>query len=274
MKVLVTLVLFAVGASAQNRGAMPVDREGAVQDASKYIGNPEAIKEGGEHYLTLCSGCHGPHAEGGRGANLVQGRNVRRASDADLFKAIQKGIPGTDMPPFPLPDETIWQMVAFLRSLTSPAYLADVPGDPEAGKAVFFGKGGCTECHTIRGKGGFLGPDLTTAGATNTLLQLEEAVSQPKLRVKDGFRSVIVTTADGHKIKGVAKNNSNYSIQVLDGEGNLHLFDKRDLRKVEFPRESWMPADFAERLSKEEMQNLLAFLSRQTARSPSKGSSP
>ena len=50
--------------------------------------------------------------------------------------------------------------------------------------------------------------------------------------------------------------------------GRLHLLDRAKI-ELEFRDDSWMPADYADRLSEDEIQNLLAFLSRQSLRSPS-----
>ena len=37
-------------------------------------------------------------------------------------------------------------------------------GDPAAGATIFTGKGGCANCHQVNGRGGLVGPDLSTAG--------------------------------------------------------------------------------------------------------------
>ena len=227
MKRVIFTLLFAMAAGAQDEDVMPALQKSEAAVESSYVGNPEAIKAGNQLYLIVCSGCHGPSGEGGRGPSLVRGNRVRQVSNVKLFEAIQKGVPGTDMPPFPLPDEQIWRLVAFTRSLVASAYESEVPGDPAAGETVFFGKGECSSCHMIRGRGGFLGPDLTVAGVANTLVQLREAFLDPNRRTSDGYRPVTLETVDGKKISGVARNNSNYSIQMIDREGNLHLLAKR-----------------------------------------------
>src|SRR6266478_4708381 len=106
-------------------------------------------------FLASCSGCHGANAEGGRGPNLTEGRAIRRLDDEALFASIKSGVPGTDMPPTNLPDDQIRSVAAFVRSLSAPAYQSKVAGDAEAGASIFFGLGGCTGCHMIRGRGGF-----------------------------------------------------------------------------------------------------------------------
>ena len=73
------------------------------------------------------------------------------------------------------------------------------------------------------------------------------------------------TLKDGREIQGVARSYSNYSLGVLDAKGKMHLLASQDVAKVTFRRESMMPGDYAKRLSAAEIENVLAFLSRQTA---------
>ena len=263
--------MFAAALSAQQQA--PHGDLAADKVAQQYIGDEAAIEAGRQSYLSVCSGCHGPTAEGGRGPNLITARNARRASNEELFTMIKNGIPGTDMPPSPLPDEQVWQMAAFVRNLSAPAYLQSIKGDQAAGKAIYYGKGGCTKCHMIRGEGGFLGPDLTNIGVSSNLANLREAIFDPNKRLTEGFRPVIVTLGDGSKIQGVAKNNSNYSIQVLDNSGKLHLLDKNDVKEAFFREDTWMPANYGERLSEQEQNDLLAFLAKQAIRPPNQGKS-
>src|SRR5208282_4203885 len=96
----------------------------------------EAIDAGQKLFATMCSGCHGTKAEGGRGPNLADGQLIRNKGRRHLFASIRKGVPAGDMPPFDLPDDQIWQLLAFIHSLSAPAAESQVPGDPEAGKAI------------------------------------------------------------------------------------------------------------------------------------------
>jgi len=216
-------------------------------------------------FATACAACHGTTGEGGRGPNIADGRLVRRLTDDEMFRSIQKGVPGTEMAAFPFPDDQIRQLVAYIRSLSAPAFETSVPGDPEAGAALFYGKAGCTECHAIAGRGGLLGPDLSNIGLQRPVRRLREALLDPSARLTDGFRPVTVTTTDRRRISGVARNYTNYSLQLLDAQGRLHLLRQTEWLAVELGRDSPMPADYARRLTGAEIDNLIAFLSRQAA---------
>ena len=233
---------------------------GVVCFAADYP--PEAIEAGKAQFADACSPCHGTNGEGGRGPSLVAGRAVRRADDNQLFNSIQQGVPGADMPPFPFPDEQVWNLVAFVRSLSAPAVESRVEGDVAAGEALFFGAGRCAECHRIRGRGGLLGPDLSGVGSSRRIDQIREALLDPNARITPGFEAA---TLDG-RVRAVVKNHTNFSAQVFDSSGRLHLLRGDELGRLRFEADSWMPADAATRLADDEVRDLVAFLSRQAPR--------
>ncbi len=229
-------------------------------------GQTAAIEAGQKRFRESCAACHGANAEGGRGPNLAENEDLKRMSDARLFNTIRHGIPGSDMPATPMSDQTTWEVAAFVRSLSTPAFATPIQGNVEAGRALFFGKAGCGGCHMIRGNGGFLGPDLTNAGAIWTIAQLRNSVLHPDLNRMPGFSGVQAITKEGTRIEGIAKSYSNYSIQILDTEGRLHLLNRSDLERVELREHSLMPGDYGQRLTPDELQNIIAFVGKQVIR--------
>ncbi len=222
---------------------------------------PAAIEAGRQVYMGSCSGCHGATGEGSQGPSLLSGR-AARLPDNTLFNSIRNGLPGTSMPNFDLPAEKVWQIAAFVRSLTAPAAAASLPGDANRGRALFFGEAKCSGCHRILGEGGALGPDLSNAGAERTVHQIRESLVKPSARIASGFRPATATTAQGTVVAGVAKNYNNYSVQILDRTGKLHILPRAELKQFEVRDGSLMPpvADTAA------LTDLIAFLARQTIR--------
>ena len=227
----------------------------------------EQIDKGREQYAGACSACHGLSGDGGRGPSLVDGLSVRRASDAELFAAIQKGVAGTEMAPFPFPETELWNLVAFVRSLRAPAAEAELSGNAQLGGDLYHGAGSCSGCHKIRGEGGVLGPDLSNVGAERRLDQIRDSLLDPNLSIASGFASVRLTIPDGGSARAIAKNRTNQSAQVLDEHGKLHLLRRADLARISPVEKSWMPADYGERFSEAQINDLLAFLAQQTIRS-------
>ena len=239
--------------------APEVEKEKSAEVKNPYTQDKEAIEAGQQHFQAGCAFCHGTRGEGGRGPFLSESNRVRSLSDEKLFKLLRHGIPGTPMPPSSLGDTKMWQLVSFLRSLHFSASQEDVPGDPGSGEALF-SRLGCPGCHMLNGRGGLVGPDLSDIGGSRSLEKLREAVIKPSASVVPGFRSVSVQPRGGQQLSGVARNHSNYSIQMIDLKGELHLFLREELEKVSYKPGSIMPTA---PLSQDEVQNLLAFLSRQ-----------
>jgi putative heme-binding domain-containing protein len=227
-------------------------------------GQPEAIRAGEKLFANMCGGCHSAHAEGGRGPNLEDGQLVHRKDDRQLSASIRKGVPGTDMPPFNLPDEQVWQLLAFIRSLSAPAAESQAPGDPEAGKVIF--QTSCSACHMILGHGGMTGPDLSNIGMSRSWKQLRQALTDPQSRTRAGYQGATVVTVKGSRIAGIIKDQTNYSLALQDAEGNLHLLSMRDIREITYRKGSLMPDDYDRRLTAKELDDVLAFLGRQSIR--------
>jgi putative heme-binding domain-containing protein len=247
-----------------------LDRAGLPNTSNPLAQNSARVEAGSVRFRQLCTSCHGRNGEGGQGEgqgpNLATSWEVRRAKDREIFGFIRNGVKGTAMPAFSLPDEQIWELAAFVRSLNAPAARLPVQGDVSAGETVYFGKGECAVCHMIRGRGGYLGPDLSNIGATRRLSELREAVIDPSATPNPEFRPVLLRDSAGHQLRAVAKHLSPWSAQILDEHGNLHLIHGEAVQKLTFQNKSWMPADIAKRLSPDEITNLIAFLSRQSIR--------
>jgi cytochrome c oxidase cbb3-type subunit 3 len=262
----VIAAFLAVSFLAAQDDAKITNPAGAPAQDNHSTPPPAFIDAGRKLFQNSCSACHGPSGAGGHGPSLAEGDRIRNLSDAQLLQSIQKGVPGTDMPPSSFSEVQIRQVGAFVRSLSAPAIESSVPGDPEAGRSLFFGKAGCVSCHMIRGEGGLLGPDLSDAGMHMTLGQMRESLLQPDKRIADGFQGITVVTQAGERIEGIAKNQDNYSLQLLDKQGHLHLLAKSELKTIQMSDHSLMPNDFGTRLSPAETQNILSYLSRQLVR--------
>ncbi len=88
---------------------------------------------------------------------------------------------------------------------------------------------------------------------------LREAIVEPaKDLFYPGNEAATVVMKNGQTLRGVAKNRSNYSIQLVDTTGELHLIQMADVKELTLPAATPMPVDFAKRLTREELRDLLA----------------
>jgi len=224
---------------------------------------PEVAAEGHTIFNQTCTTCHGMDgSEGERAPALVGERRFFRLSEGALYDTIKHGIPGTAMPALNISDDSIWKVVVFIRAMRSSASEVDVPGNVVHGKEVFFGKGNCAKCHVLDGKGGTIGPDLSNIGAQITLRRLKESltVAGP---IPAGYQPVKVVTLKGQTIEGIAKNQDDFSIQLLDSQNHIHLLDRAELKSVDEPKTSLMPHNYDKVLSSDEYNDLLAMLAKQ-----------
>ncbi len=209
-------------------------------------------------YASACAGCHGLDGRGTERAPNIS--SMPSLSDTRIAGIISNGIPGTGMPGFhSFNSAQVRSIVIYLRSLQRKSNVQASLGNAELGRNLFFGKGGCSFCHAIGGKGGFLGPNLTsdiTIAADN----IRDAIVNPKRAVRSGYRRAIVTTPSGEKIQGIVRNEDNFSVQLLDEEGTFHFFHKSELKAFEYSEEPYMPSDYGKRLTPAEVDDLVSFL--------------
>ncbi len=110
----------------------------------------------------------------------------------------------------------------------------------------------------IRGRGGAFGPDLSNIGRKRTIRELEQALLRPGMPPVPGYQPVSVRLRNGTSLSGVARNRSNFDLQLQDRQGRLHLLTRAEIAEVTEGTRSQMPPLNA---SADEKQNLLAYLS-------------
>ncbi len=248
-----------------------------AQDKNPFANDPKSTKLGEFQFRANCAFCHGLGAKGGgRGPDLTRPQKKHGREDADLFRTINDGVPGTAMPPngatqqgVGMTPEEIWQVITYIRSRE--VNNSSVEGNAAHGKELFNGSSGCATCHMIAGKGGRLGPDLTTAGAARSVEYLKDSVRLPSKRLAQGiseamkefsqeYETVNLISSDGTKLRGVVLNEDSFSVQMMDTRERVHSFDKSQLKSYEKSRESLMPAYDTKTLSDKDLQDIVAFL--------------
>ena len=213
-------------------------------------------------FNSLCAACHGLDGRGSdKAVNIAGSAKVRQLSDPQLSSIILKGIPGTGMPAFHSLSQTqVGVVIGYLRTLQGRSGERSLPGDPKRGKEIFFGKGECSTCHTISGAGGFLGPDLTEHAATSSADDIREEIVRAPRAPMPGYREAMVTTAGGDRLEGVVRNEDNFSVQLQTKDGSFYFFKKAELRNFEHLDGSLMPADYRDRLSEAELNDVVSYL--------------
>jgi PQQ-dependent dehydrogenase (methanol/ethanol family) len=235
--------------------------------------NAQTPDAGKQSYQARCAGCHGEDGSGaGHGPTIVDVRSPRATSKDAVRGLILKGIPDGGMPAFTIPEEEADAIAAYVMKLKAPADGATAgtaSGDAAAGERFFAGKGNCGSCHMVQGRGGVLGPDLSNVGRERRPAQIEQALRDPGSTAQAGrggrggrgapaYHAVTVRLRNGETLRGIAKNESTFDLQLLGTDGKLHLLLKDQVAEV-VREKSIMPKVDA---TDEEVRDVVAYLSR------------
>ena len=118
--VVAALVTLALPCAGQQIGPTPGPGPDTLPEPKNpYAGNAAAQREGRRLFNWYnCSGCHGDHAGGGMGPSLRDSTWVYGGTDARIFRSIAQGRT-KGMPAWGnmLPEQQIWKLVAYIKSL-------------------------------------------------------------------------------------------------------------------------------------------------------------
>jgi len=217
--------------------------------------------------MEYCAGCHGADGHGGdKAPSLVARSKISNRSDSELFRVVHDGTQG-GMPPFAqIGDANIQAVVQYVRRLADTVRSTDagteaaVTGDVDAGRALYFGKGECSKCHLMRGKGGFIAQNLTNYGRTRPREAILEAIENPDNPLVPSSQVVTVKTRAGGTLTGVLRNEDAFSLALQTEDGRFHLLARSDVADVCYAGRSLMPRDYRTRLSSRELNDLVSFL--------------
>jgi len=235
------LSILSAGAQTTNPHTTPADRE-----------------SGARIFRSHCGSCHGVRGTGGLGPDLTSGSFFHGSSDADLFRNIADGIPGTAMPGVFFEGTQVWQIVAFVRSLSGSVAASSLPGDAARGERQFRQQG-CNGCHLVRGEGGVKGPDLSVIGSQRSAAYLRESILDPNSQVSQDFWVAKIINRDGTTHSGFIMNQDTYTVQILDFSLGLKAFPRSEFKDFGIDRSSIMPA-YKGKLSEEELNDLVIYL--------------
>lgn len=137
-------------------------------------------------------------------------------------------------------------------------------GDAGRGHAIFFDRTdvACVRCHTIRGNGGKVGPDLSRIGAEKTREYILESIVDPNKVIAKGFETVVLTLDDGRQRAGIVKYEDAKKVRIIAPDGKQYEIIKSTIDERTSGK-SAMPQDVAKPLTKSNLRDLVEFLAEQ-----------
>ena len=246
------IAVSAYGLGVKERALRPA---GAAQ-------SERSIADGRQAFENRCAACHGIDGRGGeRAPDIATSAKTQRRSDSALAQIINNGVPSAGMPAFSTLDgSTTGALVRYLRFLQGKTGSAALPGNPQNGKAIFFGRARCSECHLAAGAGGFIASDLSSYGRARPVEEIRDAIAKPGQPSNASRGTVTIATRTGQTLTGVLRNEDNFSLQLQSLDGAFHLLMKSDVASMRRDWNSLMPADYGSKLSAGELNDLVSFL--------------
>ena len=85
-------------------------------------------------------------------------------------------------------------------------------------------------------------------------------IRTPHEWIPPAYETVTIVTKDGQKIRGVKKNEDLFSVQVMDNRERIQGYLREDMRSVTNEKKSAMPTFGSDKLSDEQLDDLLTYL--------------
>ncbi|MBA3315442.1 MAG: sorbosone dehydrogenase [Planctomycetaceae bacterium] len=154
------------------------------------------------------------------------------------------------------------------EELTSDQLLALVErvrtsGDPRRGESLYRRDDlQCVKCHAIGGGGGIVGPDVTSIGGSAQIDYLIESLLQPSKKIKEGYHTTTVVREDGTIASGVLVRKTDDEIVIRDNNAVEISIPMADVVEDAISPISLMPTGLTTKLRRDEIVDLVAFLSR------------
>ncbi len=141
--------------------------------------------------------------------------------------------------------------------------LTEGDGDPVAGERLFFHPkvATCFKCHEYRGRGGRVGPDLSTIAKSMTRERLLQSIVDPSREIAPQFTTWTIQANDGTVKTGVYVGEEvDGTVRYADAEGKIFKLHPRDVEDRKASDKSIMPEGLPATLTPQELRDLLAFL--------------
>ena len=132
-----------------------------------------------------------------------------------------------------------------------------------SGERVFFSAkaGGCFRCHTVQGRGGEAGPDLSIIGKSMTRERIVESIINPSKEIAPRYAAQLLELADGEKVTLMYVGPSPEGKDIwADSEGKTRLIAPGEIETKTPLTTSIMPAGLHQGMTRDELRDLLSFL--------------
>ncbi len=154
------------------------------------------------------------------------------------------------------PSQLLSELTAAGNSLT--------PNDSaESGRRAFFhtNGAGCYKCHTVGGRGGQVGPDLTVIARTMSRQKLAESILEPSKEISPQFTTWAIETTAGKVLTGMLLGEEvNGDLRLGNNLGEVFFVPFKEIESRAPLKTSIMPEKLHESMTADEFRDLIAYL--------------
>ena len=135
-------------------------------------------------------------------------------------------------------------------------------GDKYSGRRLFFHVNGpgCSRCHTINGRGGHVGPDLSRIGEMRNRQHLIESILEPGREIAPQFVNWSFETVAGKVLTGMIVFENEGKTTIGDAEGKLTELKTIDIVDRSPQSKSVMPERLIELMTVQDFIDLVTYL--------------
>ncbi len=159
---------------------------------------------------------------------------------------------------FLLPWAEPWGAASHSQERPAPPEIAG--GNWLRGRGIFFNQTvNCQRCHTIRGEGHHVGPDLSNLVYRDYASVLKD-ILQPSAAINPDFLAYNIELTAGDAVTAVLQTETHDEITIVDGNDHTSLLRKNNIKSMKPSAISFMPEGLLKDLNLEQVKDLMTFL--------------
>jgi putative membrane-bound dehydrogenase-like protein len=151
-----------------------------------------------------------------------------------------------------------------LKKLPSIPALMAKKGNAERGKLLMAASAKndmlCLKCHSVRGTGGHIGPDLSMIGKKGGRDNLFESILYPSKAIADQYVAWQIETKKGIQLVGLIVEETKDHVLLRDANGKDHRIAVADIDERKKSPKSLMPEDLVVYMTEENLVDIVEYL--------------
>ncbi len=150
------------------------------------------------------------------------------------------------------------------KKLPNIGVLVKRTGDVTHGKQLFTASAKsdmqCMKCHSVRGSGGQIGPDLSMIGKKASRENLYESILFPSKAIADQYVTWVIEDKRGVTVSGLIVEDHPEHVWIRDANGKDTKILKKDIESREKSPKSLMPEDLLVYMSEDDLVDVVEYL--------------